>query len=244
VLLLATVAGCVAPAPPPAVRVRGVGAAAPVTQPVTARATAGPERILLFGDSLLWQAAQPLAGDLRQHGMRAHVVNEAVVGSGLLSRTNDVEPRQHLRDALAAVRPSIVVFEYSGNHRDAPGVPRLGTEQFYDAWDQVARSMTALALAEGADVYWVVPPPRFPVAPETDELAARVRTSLPRLRGVQVVDWWTPFVDVRTGEYANYLKIDGRVVRVRDKSVIHFTRAGAVRAARWLVDAMRQEWTA
>jgi hypothetical protein len=237
---LVVLAGCMAPAAPPKIRILGRGVAAPST----ARAGGGSERILLFGDSLLWQAARPLERDLRAHGMSATVTNAAVVGSGLLHPVEGTTPVEHLRRTLDAKQPTTVVFEYSGNYEPSASVPPLGSEAFYDAWIGVAADLTRLARSHGATVYWVIPPPRFPDAVATDELAERYRTFLPTQVGVRVIDWWTPFVDVETDEYANYLDIGGETVRVRNKSVIHFTHEGAERAARWLADAIRTEWPA
>src|SRR6187455_1383683 len=84
--VVAALGGCAIPKAPPAVHLVGTG----VPNPPTARATGPTKTVLLVGDSLLWQAAGPLRADLRAHGMRAKVVNAAVVGSGLLNPIHDV----------------------------------------------------------------------------------------------------------------------------------------------------------
>lgn len=238
-IVVAALAGCAIPKAPPTVHLVGTG----LPTPPTAQATGGSQTVLLVGDSLLWQAAGPLRDDLRAHGMRAKVVNAAVVGSGLLNPIHDVTPVEYLKRRLDATHPTLVVFEYSGNYDGLPHVP-LGSPVFEAAWMEVVRSMTHVAQAAGAAVTWVVPPPRFPQAGETDHLARVYERLLPSLPGVTVADWWSPFVDAKTDRYVNYLKIGERTVRVRNTSVIHFTKAGATRAARWLTAALRPAWDA
>ena len=123
----------------------------------------GPARVLLVGDSVMNQTAQPLRRFLAAD---VDVRNEAVNGSGLLTPWRFDWPA-HLDRVLTSFEPDVVVFLFVGNYtfggdqryttEDGTVIRRRGTPAFFEAWQREAAAMTE-AVGE-AEVIWVLPPP-------------------------------------------------------------------------------------
>ena len=92
-------------------------------------------------------------------------------------------------------------------------------------------------------VYWVAPPtardPRFNrIFASQNRAVERATQAVPALRYVDV------YTTLSGGRYSDVLRIDGRRVLARQPDGIHFTRAGAVPAARLILEAMSRDFPA
>jgi hypothetical protein len=90
-------------------------------------------------------------------------------------------------------------------------------------------------------VYWVPPPtardPRFNrIFASQNRAVERATEAIPALRYVDV------YTTLNRGRYSDDLRIDGRLVLARQADGIHFTREGAVPAARLILDAMSRDF--
>jgi uncharacterized protein len=90
-------------------------------------------------------------------------------------------------------------------------------------------------------VYWVPPPtardPRFNrIFAAQNRAVERATEAVPALRYVDV------YTTLNGGRYSDDLRIDGRLVLARQADGIHFTREGAVPAARLILDAMSRDF--
>src|SRR5918993_1467028 len=90
-------------------------------------------------------------------------------------------------------------------------------------------------------VYWVPPPtardPRFNrIFASQNRAVERATEAIPALRYVDV------YTTLNRGRYSDDLHIDGRLVLARQADGIHFTREGAVPAARLILDAMSRDF--
>ena len=90
-------------------------------------------------------------------------------------------------------------------------------------------------------VYWVPPPtardPRFNrIFARQNRAVERATDAAPALRYVDV------YTTLNDGRYSDDLRIDGRRVLARQPDGIHFTREGAVPAARLILDAMSRDF--
>ena len=90
-------------------------------------------------------------------------------------------------------------------------------------------------------VYWVPPPtardPRFNrIFAGQNRAVERATDAVPALRYVDV------YTTLNGGRYSDDLRIDGRLVLARQADGIHFTREGAVPAARLILGAMSRDF--
>jgi uncharacterized protein len=90
-------------------------------------------------------------------------------------------------------------------------------------------------------VYWVPPPtardPEFnKIFASQNRAVERATRAVPTLRYVDV------YSTLNGGRYSDDLKIDGRRVLARQPDGIHFTRDGAVAAARLILDSMAEDF--
>jgi hypothetical protein len=120
----------------------------------------GPKRVLLIGDSLLYQPSCGLAAYLSHVGVETHM--HAISGSGLL--TGKPVWQQQTARLLKSVHPDVVVALFSGNYPPPPvvrdGRPvAVDTPAFFAAWQASAEKISAEVRASGAKLFWVEPPP-------------------------------------------------------------------------------------
>jgi uncharacterized protein len=117
-----------------------------------------------------------------------------------------------------------------------------------DGWEtEFARRVAVVSSVLSGDgerpVYWVPPPtardPRFNrIFASQNRAVERATEAVPALRYVDV------YTTLNGGRYSDDLRIDGRRVLARQPDGIHFTRAGAVPAARLILDAMSRDFRA
>jgi len=150
---------------------------------------------------------------------------------------------------VAARDPDAVVMAIGGNDgfnvqaRDgslyAPGDPGWETEFAR----RVAVVSSVLSGNGKRPVYWVPPPtardPDFNrIFASQNRAVKRATQAVPALRYVDV------YSTLNGGHYSDSLKVDGRRVLARQPDGIHFTRDGAVPAARLILAAMAEDYPA
>ena len=150
---------------------------------------------------------------------------------------------------VAARDPDAVVMAIGGNDgfnvqaRDgslyAPGDPGWETEFAR----RVAVVSSVLSGNGKRPVYWVPPPtardPDFNrIFASQNRAVKRATEAVPTLRYVDV------YSTLNGGHYSDSLKVDGRRVLARQPDGIHFTRDGAVPAARLILAAMAEDYPA
>ena len=148
-------------------RWREAGPANPGTCPTVVRAgnrvpfaASGVHRVALIGDSIMLQASCAVANSLASLGIETS--RHAVSGSGLLTGMDWVAETRRI---LAAEKPDVVVAIFVGNYlfgaaRDASNaIIKDDTPQFFRAWQDRARALSAEVHAAHARLYWVSPPP-------------------------------------------------------------------------------------
>jgi uncharacterized protein len=195
--------------------------------------------ITVFGDSL----AELLAGGLAD----AYADNEAIEvtrrtrsSSGLV-RTDFHDWNAVVRDYLAATdKLTVAVIMMGSNDRqtlkDASGA---ALEPLSDAWKEAYAARVADLMRpfaeKGVPVVWVGMPimesPRF--AADMLMLNEVIRTAV-RNAGGTYVDLWEPFADEQNRYSVSGPDMNGDIVKLRAADGIHFTKAGARKAAHFV----------
>lgn len=138
----------------PAVRVTPVDRATPARNVVVDdSAFAGPARVLVYGDSLTWEARRYFAELARPRRLVVH--ERSYVGSAICDWFGDMWTR------IPAQRPDVVVFAFYGNigtacMQDPTGPPNTASKAAHYLRD--ASAAVAIALANGAKVVLVGAP--------------------------------------------------------------------------------------
>jgi hypothetical protein len=121
----------------------------------------GRTRVLFMGDSITGNMLVDGNGEalFERHGF--DVQRSATPGFGLLD-----DPQHGYSNEMAlrvaSFDPDVVVLEFIGNYHafGDPGLRgvEIDTPAFYTAWNAEAASLTRLAAARGAQVFWVLGP--------------------------------------------------------------------------------------
>jgi hypothetical protein len=204
-----------------------------------------PLHVLVTGDSEADFLGQRLV-DLAPDGLlEADVV--ARNGTGL-TRPEFFNWELNARQEIAARHPHAVVMAIGGN--DGFNVLVDGTlyGPLTPEWEtEYARRTAVVMRALGEDgtrpVYWVPPP-----TARDDELnrifrlqnfaVARAARAVPGAR------WVDLYTRIDGGRYSDTSTVDGRKVISRQPDGVHFTRDGAIPAARLVLDAMAEDYPA
>jgi hypothetical protein len=137
----------------------------PVTDPPTR------PRVLVYGDSLLWEAQDVLRFLV---GDRVELEIEAFGGTALCDYASTAV------DRARATRADLVVFEFSGNAFTPCMESLQGSDAIAARYRSDAESTAARLAGLGVDVVFVTPPPTFECAPDAGrELPARAVGALP-----------------------------------------------------------------
>lgn len=202
----------------------------------------GPTRVLLVGDSVMYQVGSALT-EQAPPGVR--VRNEAVWGSGLLSPWYVDWPR-NLNDILDHYDADIVVFLFVGNYNfggsrqfeTASGerIPDRTSPAFFRAWEAQAERMTERA-AEDADVAWILPPPMS--SPDGQAVVDGLRDVYQAVADDTDADLINAY-DVLAGPNGAFLARDananGETEPLRSADGVHLAPAGARRLATLVTD--------
>jgi uncharacterized protein len=212
------------------------------TQPTVGR----PLHVLVTGDSQAEFLGQRLV-DQSPPGL-LEVETAARNGTGLTNPAFfnwEINAQQE----VAARDPDAVVMAIGGNDgfnvqtRDGslygPGDPGWETEFAR----RVAVVSSVLSGNGKRPVYWVPPPtardPEFnKIFASQNRAVKRATQAVPALRYVDV------YSTLNGGRYSDSLKVDGRRILARQPDGIHFTRDGAVPAARLILAAMAEDYPA
>jgi hypothetical protein len=212
------------------------------TQPTPQR----PLHVLVTGDSQAEFLGQRLV-DQSPPGL-LEVETAARNGTGL---TNPAFFNWELnaQQEVAARDPDAVVMAIGGNDGFnvqtsdgslySPGDPGWETEFAR----RVAVVSSVLSGNGKRPVYWVPPPtardPEFnKIFASQNRAVKRATEAVPTLRYVDV------YSTLNGGRYSDSLKVDGRRILARQPDGIHFTRDGAVPAARLILAAMADDYPA
>lgn len=196
--------------------------------------------VLVVGDSLAYSMAPHLQARLAASGRCSTVVNRAWGGTSTGDWVGALGP------IIDEVHPDVVVIEFIGNEGIAgPAWPDPG---WLGISAQNAITITDAALNRGIKLYWAIPPVGAFYcqwgslqAYWWPHWASWIRTWLPTVRPVGLIDWRTPF----GGELytATFVFPDGpRTLRQND--CVHMTYEGDEVAADATVVAIQHEWGA
>lgn len=96
----------------------------PGTPPVASYSGVTQKRVLLIGDSLMVQAAAPIAASFARHGLPAIVFNRARSGTAVApGQFAGIDWMRDLPATLDATQPDFVVAEFIGHGFDAQHPP-------------------------------------------------------------------------------------------------------------------------
>jgi hypothetical protein len=194
-------------------------------------------RVLLIGDSIMKQTAPHVEQALEERpGVDdVEVTTTAVNGSGLLT-PGVFDWHTEAAELVAEHEPDIIAVLFIGNYTDdeyrldATGEPITDyTDAFFLAWAEEANRLMEILSADGAQVYWVQPPP-LP-SPEGERRVTELRRVHAEVAslwpGTALIDGTAALADDE-GHFAADLAAppDGEVVQVRDRDGVHLTEAG------------------
>src|SRR5262245_31597761 len=212
------------------------------TQPTPQR----PLHVLVTGDSQAEFLGQRLV-DQSPPGL-LQVETAARNGTGLtnpaffnweINAQQDVTARDPDAVAMAMGGNEGYNVQTSDGSLHAPGDPGWETEFAR----RVAVVSSVLSGNGKRPVYWVPPPtardPEFnKIFASQNRAVKRATQAVPTLRYVDV------YSTLNGGRYSDSLKVDGRRILARQPDGIHFTRDGAVPAARLILAAMAEDYPA
>jgi hypothetical protein len=209
-----------------------------VRRTMRAKPPSGHLRILATGDSMI----QIVDSFIRARTAPATVRSDARVSTGI-SKTSLLDWRAHAREQAAGVRPDVTVMFIGAND----GFPMAGADCCGAPWiAEYARRtrgmMRTYARGGRGRVYWLLlPAPRdgffrqvFPAVNSGLRQAAIGLEDDVRL--IELDRFFTP-----GGRYRNSMRIDGKLVRVRQRDGVHLNTTGAALAARLVVAALRRD---
>jgi hypothetical protein len=210
---------------------------------VVSAVTAPKRRVILYGDSLAFEAREFFAFVLEASG-EIEVVDRTFGGTAMCDRLDQM--RRDRRD----IQPTAVVLEYIGNNvtdcMRGPNGPLTG-DALVQKYRDDARIATGMFAGAGVRVYWVGGPPGpDPLATAFNGVrsaykaeAGRVAFATPPVRRVEFVDAgravldggrFTSTLPCLPSEGADKGCVDGRIP-VRADDGIHFCLAGIPRDA-------------
>ncbi len=206
--------------------------------------------VLLIGDSIMNQTKDFVKPQLRRQPALddIEVKAQAVNGSGLLT-PKLYDWKTKASEMIAEYKPKVVVVLFVGNYSDTDlwlaengtYVPNDYQQLFYDEWRKQALQLTEILRGQGAQVWWVLPPPFYgPEGQRRETLLRQTYVELARqMPGVGLVDGRAA-LGGPNGEFEWNLPSldDGRIVTVRQSDSLHLTPDGGKRLARQINDAI------
>ena len=203
---------------------------------------ADPLRVLVVGDSVMYDASPGIAAALDGTGV-VRVTSEPVLGFGLTRSA--YRWRTEWPKLVAADRPDVVLAMFGG--WDGPGVLARGRAWYAGLAEE---AVTALS-ATGARVVWLEypqnRPPEIPGRPPPDQPANELGRQAVNavLAGVAAGHLDTvaylptaPVLENAVGFTAFLPDATGRLVRVRKRDDVHFCPAGAARVGELVLRAL------
>lgn len=122
----------------------------------------GPPRLVLIGDSLMYQATTAVDEAFAARGW--DTIGNAIPGSGLLlTAPGETVPAWEKRapQILEEADPDVIVLTFIGVYFPTEGSEELalGSPEMREAWTKAFRRLDALLQARGASVWWTLVPP-------------------------------------------------------------------------------------
>jgi len=215
--------------------------ALPSTAAVDQRGEWHRRKVLLVGDSLMFQAFDAMTYLLAPHGVEVRYVGFS--GTGLLSGQG-----WWLRDitrTVDAFRPDVVVVEACCNYgdlgplyRDAHGhAVAPDSEAMYLHWAANARSAAERAGARGAKVFWVVTPDAGYLVTRNIQTRIHRFNAISARLGVARIDWRAALEPA--GTFTTSMRTPWGIAVVRKDDTLHLTSDGNAVVAEATVAAIR-----
>jgi lysophospholipase L1-like esterase len=209
-----------------------------VRRTLRASPPSGHLRILATGDSMI----QIVDSFIRAETGSATVRSDARVSTGI-SKPSLLDWRAHAREQAAGVRPDVTVMFLGANDGfRMAGADCCGMPWIAEYARRAREMMRAYARGGRARVYWLLlPAPRDGFFRETfPAVNAGLRQAAAGLeddvRLIELDKVFTP-----GGLYRKSMRIDGKLVRVRQRDGVHLSTRGAKLAARVVVAALRRD---
>ena len=218
--------------------------AEPTTTTTTTVPVAPPKKVLVMGDSVIWDTVARVREGFGAAGIE--VVSEAFPGTSLLGGTN---VRQTFRQVVTDHRPDVVVLGYTGVYLPPYAVDDLGrpielsSEEYWTAWTVAAAEATATFGSLGARVYWVLyPHDEITWAAQEMRMNDLYRGLAAWYPGVRFIDW-RGVVSGPFGAPVASLPIgpNGEMAPVRGPDGHHFSPDGTRTLADHLVDTVLRD---
>lgn len=194
--------------------------------------------VLVVGDTLADQIAIGLADSLSDRADVA-VQRKAKADSGLV-RTDFYDWPKAVVELLAAdAKVMVGVIALGPNDRQAIREGEVTHEPLSERWLQIYRSrieaVTAAFAARRVPLIWAGAPPmqNARLSADLTVLNDLFRKSV-EAGGGQFVDLWTPYLDAENRYSAMGPDVDGQTTRLRLGDGVHFTKAGARKAAHFV----------
>jgi len=200
--------------------------------------------VLVIGDTLAGQIAEGLETSLEDRADVA-VVNRARADSGLVR--SDYYDWPKVAGELLAADPKIMaaVILLGPNDRQVIRAGDVAHEPLSERWLQLYKArieaVTAAFAARRVPVIWLGAPPM-----QNPRLSADLVTLNDFFRkgadvaGGQYVDLWAAFVDGETRYTATGPDVNGQIAKLRLGDGVHFTKAGARKAAHFADIVLRR----
>lgn len=200
--------------------------------------------IVVFGDVLADQLATGLDEALAENAATV-VARQTKADSGLV-RVDFHDWAKAARDLVAGDQKiTIAVIMMGSNDRQPIREGDLTHEPLSERWREIYRDRVDTLLKAFSDraipIVWMGNPPMQNTRLSTDVIAINelIRQRVERANG-HFVDLWAGFVDGENRFAASGPDINGQVARLRAADGVHFTRAGARKAAHFADVALRR----
>ncbi len=226
-----------------AVRAQGIGPQ--YSSYVTPFPDQGVYRILILGDSLgegIWLGL----ANAFQKDRSLKLFNRAKWGTGFSRRVYIGRPKE-FDPMLASIRPDIVVIAVGARDAAVPireGRKKhlFGSARWREIYSERLDAILQHLKRKKAAIYWVgLPIMRDPQFNENMNTLNEMFREKAHVNNVKFIDTWNGFVD-QYGNFSPYgPDLDGRVVRLRDKDGIRFTRAGYQKLAHYVEREIRRD---
>lgn len=204
--------------------------------------------VLLIGDSIMRQSGEFVeeALEARPDIESVKVKNVGRNGSGLLT-PGVYDWHDEAQEMIRKYEPDIVVLLFIGNYTDddlyrqPDGTPVEGyTPAFFELWGAEAARLTDILAADGAEVWWVQPPPMVDgeLARRTTEFRTTYENLAARRDDIELIDGTSALANP-DGTYARELPDDtGQQRPVRLADTVHLSAFGGQLLAQVIADAI------
>jgi len=201
-------------------------------------------RVVVVGDSLAQGLGFYLARAMRPS--LAVVSSQGIISSGL-ARPDYYDWPKRMQHIERIFHPDLVIVMLGENDAQDLVTPegRLETRHVSDAWPdgyaQRVRELIRVAVDNGSHVVWAGLPvvqdrSRWGFIQQVDNIYRGVSRHIPN---AAYLDTWSMFT-TNGGRYAPYLRINDRIVQVRESDGVHFTPTGYTIVARAAIGVAEQ----